>query len=117
MRVAVMGTGGIGGYYGGMLARAGEEVTFIARGAHLETMQDRGLTVKTTHVGEFTLPVRATGDPGQIGPVDLVLFCVQGLRYRHGRGPDHPSHGFRDRSPVLAEWRRKRTSDRSSGGT
>ncbi len=78
MRVAVMGTGGIGGYYGGMLARAGEEVTFIARGAHLEAMRDRGLTVKTTHVGEFTLPIRATSDPSEVGPVDLVLFCVKG---------------------------------------
>ncbi len=78
MRVAVMGTGGVGGYYGGMLARGGEEVTFIARGAHLETMQDRGLTVKTTHVGDFTLPVRATSDPADIGTVDLVLFCVKG---------------------------------------
>ncbi len=73
-----MGTGGIGGYYGGMLARAGDEVTFIARGPHLEAMQGRGLTVKTTHVGEFTLPVRATSDPGEFGSVDLVLFCVKG---------------------------------------
>ena len=78
MRVAVMGAGGSGGYYGGMMARAGHEVTFIARGTHLEAMQDRGLTVKTTHVGEFTLPARATSDPGEIGPVDLVLFCVKG---------------------------------------
>ncbi len=73
-----MGAGGIGGYYGGMLARARHEVSFIARGAHLEAMRNRGLTVKTTHVGEFTLSVHATSDPGEIGPVDLVLFCVKG---------------------------------------
>ena len=78
MRVAVMGAGGIGGYYGGMLARAGEDVVFVARGTHLEAMRNRGLTVKTTHVGEFTLPVQAISDPGEIGPVDLVLFCVKG---------------------------------------
>jgi 2-dehydropantoate 2-reductase len=77
MRVAVMGSGGVGGYYGGMLARAGEDVTFIARGPHLEAMRSNGLTVKTTHVGEFTIPVKATDDPSEIGPVDLVLFCVK----------------------------------------
>lgn len=78
MRVAVMGAGGIGGYYGGMLVRAGHDVTFIARGDHLQAIRDRGLTVKTTHVGEFTLPVQATSNPDEVGPVDLVLFCVKG---------------------------------------
>jgi 2-dehydropantoate 2-reductase len=77
MRVAVMGAGGVGGYYGGMLARAGEDVTFIARGAHLDAMRSNGLTVKTTHVGEFTVPVSATSDPRGLAPVDLVLFCVK----------------------------------------
>ncbi len=117
MRVAVMGAGGIGGYYGGMLARAGEEVTFIARGAQLEAMRDRGLTVKTTHVGDFTLPVQATSDPGEIGPVDLVLFLCQGLRYRRGRSPDNPTHGSRNRGPFLAERGRERRADRSHRGT
>jgi 2-dehydropantoate 2-reductase len=60
-----------------MLARAGEDMTFIARGAHLAAMRANGLTVKTAHVGEFTVPVTATDDPNQIGPVDLVLFCVK----------------------------------------
>jgi 2-dehydropantoate 2-reductase len=77
MRVAVMGSGGVGGFYGGMLARAGEDVTFIARGAHLDAMRSNGLTVKTTQVGEFTIPVDATDDPSEIGLVDLVLFCVK----------------------------------------
>ena len=77
MRIAVMGTGGTGGYFGGLLARAGEEVTFIARGAQLEAMQENGLTVKSRLSGNFTLPVKATADPGQTGPVDLVLFCVK----------------------------------------
>lgn len=77
MRVAIMGSGGIGGYYGGMLARVGEDVTFIARGTHLDALRTNGLTLKTAHVGEFTIPAKATNDPKEVGPVDLVLFCVK----------------------------------------
>jgi len=77
MRIAIMGSGGLGGYYGGMLARAGEDVTFIARGAHLEAILADGLTVKLPSAEEFTLDAKATNDPGEIGPVDLVLFCVK----------------------------------------
>lgn len=77
MRIAVMGTGGTGGYFGGLLARAGEEVAFIARGAHLEAIRKDGLAVKSVLTGDFTIPVKATADPGDIGPVDLVLFCVK----------------------------------------
>src|SRR5215213_10963761 len=77
MRIAVVGVGGTGGYFGGLLARAGEDVSFIARGATLATLHDRGLTVKSRVEGEFTVPVRATDDPGTVGPVDLVLFCVK----------------------------------------
>ena len=77
MKFAVMGTGGTGGYFGGLLARSGEDVTFIARGAHLEALRTQGLQVKSPLVGDFTLPVTATDDPQQIGPVDVVLFCVK----------------------------------------
>ena len=77
MRIAIMGSGGLGGYYGGMLARAGEDVTFIARGAHLEAISADGLTVKLPSSEEFTIDAKATSDPGEIGPVDLVLFCVK----------------------------------------
>ena len=77
MRVAVMGSGGLGGFFGGLLARAGEDVTFIARGAHLEAIRASGLTVKSELVGEFSVPARATSDPAEIGPVDLVLFTVK----------------------------------------
>jgi 2-dehydropantoate 2-reductase len=72
-----MGTGGTGGFFGGLLARAGEAVTFVARGAHLEAIQKTGLTVKSSLCGNFRLPAKATADPAQIGPVDLVLFCVK----------------------------------------
>jgi 2-dehydropantoate 2-reductase len=77
MRIAVTGAGGTGGYFGGLLARAGEDVTFIARGAHLQALRARGLTVESRLAGTFTLPVRATNDPSEVGPVDLILFCVK----------------------------------------
>jgi ketopantoate reductase len=64
MRLAVLGSGGIGGYYGALLARAGHDVAFIARGAHLEALQERGLTVRTPE-GESTIRVNAVvfGEP------------------------------------------------------
>src|SRR5712692_1787074 len=77
MRIVVIGAGGTGGYFGGLLARAGEDVSFLARGTQLEALRTRGLTVKSHHAGTFSLPVHATSDPQEIGPVDLVLFCVK----------------------------------------
>jgi len=77
MRIAVLGAGGTGGYFGGMLARAGEEVTFIARGRYLQAMRSHGLTLKARLAGEFTLPVTAVADPHDAGAMDLVLFCVK----------------------------------------
>lgn len=76
MRIAVLGSGGIGGYYGALLANAGHDVAFIARGAHLEAMQRRGLTVRTPE-GESTIPVTAVAATRTLGPVDLILFCVK----------------------------------------
>jgi 2-dehydropantoate 2-reductase len=77
MRIAIMGAGGTGGYFGGLLARAGEDVTFIARGAHLQAIQARGLTIKSASAGNFTIPAQATNEPATLPPVDLVLFCVK----------------------------------------
>jgi 2-dehydropantoate 2-reductase len=77
MRIAVVGAGGTGGYFGGLLARAGQDVTFIARGAHLEALRARGLTVESRLAGTFTLPVKATDAPNEVSPVDLILFCVK----------------------------------------
>src|SRR5262249_33105369 len=71
------GTGGTGGYYGGLLARRGDDVTFIARGEHLDALRSRGLTVQSRLAGDFTIPARATADPGGVGRGDLVLFCVK----------------------------------------
>lgn len=76
MRIAVMGAGGVGGYLGAKLAAAGEQVTLIARGAHLEAIRAHGLRVggaETLHVAD----ARATGDPAAAAPVDVVLFCVK----------------------------------------
>jgi 2-dehydropantoate 2-reductase len=94
MRIAVMGSGGVGGYFGGRLAQAGEDVTFLARGAHLETIQRQGLVVKSV-AGDFHVRPRATHDPGTVGPVDVILFCVKaydteaaGQRMRPMVGPD-----------------------------
>ncbi|MBI5843007.1 MAG: 2-dehydropantoate 2-reductase [Chloroflexi bacterium] len=77
MKVAIFGTGGVGGYYGGLLAKQGHDVAFVARGAHLQAIQKNGLQIKSIF-GDFTVsPAKATDDPAQIGPVDLVLFCIK----------------------------------------
>jgi 2-dehydropantoate 2-reductase len=76
-RFVIMGAGGIGGYFGGRLANAGEDVCFVARGKHLEAMKQHGLHVKST-VGDFTVPAgKMTGDVASIGHADVVLFCVK----------------------------------------
>jgi 2-dehydropantoate 2-reductase len=77
MRIVVVGAAGTGGYFGGLLVRAGEDVTFIARGAQSQALRTRGLTLKSRLAGTFTIPVQATDDPREVGPVDLILFCVK----------------------------------------
>jgi len=77
MKIAVFGSGGVGGYFGGRLAQAGEEVIFIARGEHLQAMQNHGLRVDSV-AGDFVIqPVQATDDPAQVGPVDAILVGVK----------------------------------------
>src|SRR5690348_14095244 len=77
MRIAILAAGGLGGTYGALLARIGHDVAFIARGAHLAAMRERGLIVRSA-AGELCLrPVRAFADPAEVGPVDLVLFSVK----------------------------------------
>ncbi len=77
MKILVMGTGGIGGYFGAKLCRAGEAVTFVARGAHLEAIRKNGLRIKSAADGDFVVRCPATDDPGSAGIADLVLFCVK----------------------------------------
>jgi len=76
MKVAVMGAGAVGGYFGSLLARGGADVTFIARGKHLDALRTKGLTVKSVN-GDFSLTVKATGDPKEVGSVNLILFSVK----------------------------------------
>lgn len=77
MKIAVMATGGVGGYFGARLAAAGEDVHFIARGAHLATLRADGLTLKSANGDLHLQPVAATDDPASIGTVDIVLFAVK----------------------------------------
>ena len=77
MRIAVVGAGGVGGGFGAALAKAGADVTFIARGAHLAAMKSEGLKVLSPSGDTHLVPTQATDDPAEIGPVDIVLFCVK----------------------------------------
>ena len=77
MRIAVVGTGGVGGDFGAALAKAGADVTFIARGAHLAAMKKEGLRVQGGRGETHLVPTRATDNPADIGKVDVVLFCVK----------------------------------------
>jgi len=77
MRIAIVGAGGVGGYFGGRLAEAGADVTFLARGAHLDALRTRGLRIVSPK-GDVHLPrVQAAGSAADIGPVDIVLFAVK----------------------------------------
>ena len=95
MRIAVVGTGGIGGPYGASLARAGADVTFVARGAHLAAIRENGLRVEGDRGETHIRPAQATDDIAGIGAVDFVLFCVKlwdveivGEQLRTLLGPD-----------------------------
>lgn len=77
MRIAVFGTGGAGGYFGGRLAQAGEDVTFIARGRHLQSIREHGLRVDSIKGDVVIHPAQATDTPAQVGVVDVVLLGVK----------------------------------------
>ncbi len=77
MRIAVIGAGSIGGYYGALLQATGHDVTFLARGPHLAAMREQGLRVESIVADPLMLSVRATDMPTEVGPVDLVLFTVK----------------------------------------
>ncbi len=77
MRIGIYGTGGAGGHFGARLAKAGEDVVFIARGEHLEAIRSRGLVVETDAGEILVRPAVATDDPAQAGPVDVILLGVK----------------------------------------
>src|SRR5258706_15060768 len=76
MKFAIVGAGAIGAFAGAMLTRAGEDVTLIARGAHLRAMQEHGVRVRG-EIGDFETHPAATDDPATVGPVDIVLLTVK----------------------------------------
>ncbi|HUE86665.1 MAG TPA: 2-dehydropantoate 2-reductase [Vicinamibacterales bacterium] len=77
MRFAIVGSGAVGGYFGAKLARKAQDVTFIARGAHLTAIRRDGLRIQSPKLGDFVVHAPAHDDPAQIGPVDVVLFTVK----------------------------------------
>jgi 2-dehydropantoate 2-reductase len=77
MRFAIVGSGAVGGYFGAKLARNGQEVTFIARGAHLAAIRQDGLRIQSAKLGDFVVHSDAYDDPADAGPVDVVLFTVK----------------------------------------
>jgi 2-dehydropantoate 2-reductase len=78
MKIAMMGSGGVGGLFGARLAKTGHDVAFVARGAHLAAMRERGITIENASQGDLHVaPVKATDDPAAVGPVDLVVLSVK----------------------------------------
>lgn len=77
MKIAVMGSGGVGGYFGGRLAHVGYDVAFIARGAHLAEIRKNGLKIESQLGNVHLRNVKVTDDPQTLGPVDLVMFSVK----------------------------------------
>lgn len=90
MKIAIYGAGGVGGYYGGVLARAGHDITLLARGDHLTAIRRSGLRVRSPRGDFLVRPAVATHDPGEIGPVHIVIVAVKSSHLpavRVGIGP------------------------------
>src|SRR5262245_21534327 len=77
MRILVMGAGGVGGYFGAQFARAGHEVAFVARGAHLAALREHGLVIESEIAPVHLATVTADSDPARLGPADIVMFCTK----------------------------------------
>ena len=124
MRIAIVGTGGVGGYFGGRLAAAGEDVFFLARGAHLSAMNEHGLRIESP-LGSVHLPkVFATVDPLDVGPVDVVLFTVKLYDMESALPLVHPLLGphtivipFQNGVDCLERLAREFGRERVAGGT
>jgi 2-dehydropantoate 2-reductase len=77
LKIAIMGAGGVGGYFGGRLAASSADVTFIARGAHLDALRREGLRILSPLGDARVHPVKAVADPGEVGPVDMIWLAVK----------------------------------------
>ncbi len=123
MRIAIVGAGGVGGYFGGRLAAAGADVAFLARGAHLEAMRARGLRI-TSPKGDLHLPrVTAESDPAAIGPADVVFFAVKLYDTESALallpplvGPDTIVVGFQNGVETVASLTRAVGASHTAGG-
>ena len=123
MRIAVIGAGGVGGYFGGRLAAAGADVTFLARGAHLEAMRARGLRIDSPK-GHLHLPrVKAERDPAAIGAADVVFFAVKLYDTESALamlpplvGPDTIVIGFQNGVETVASLTRAVGAAHTAGG-
>jgi 2-dehydropantoate 2-reductase len=93
MRIAVFGAGSVGGYFGGRLAEAGQDVVFVSRGDHLKAIQRGGLRVESTE-GDFNVqPAQASNDPAAVGAVDVILVCVKAWQVPEAAEALHPMIG------------------------
>lgn len=90
MRIAIMGAGAVGGYFGGLLSRAGQSVTFIARGRHLAAMREQGLVLDTSKGRMRVDSARFVDDPSEAGPCDVVLFAVKAYDIESAAAPLKP---------------------------
>ena len=123
MRIAIVGAGGVGGYFGGRLAAAGADVTFLARGAHLAAMRANGLRI-TSPNGDLHLPsVKAEGDPAAVGPADVVFFAVKLYDTESALamlpplvGPDTLVIGFQNGVETIASLTRAVGAGHTAGG-
>lgn len=77
MRILIVGAGALGGFYGGLLARSGEDVTFLARGATLDRLRSNGLTIESKQFGSYTMPVSTAASVDEIEAIDLIFFSVK----------------------------------------
>ena len=123
MRIAIFGTGGVGGYFGGRLAQAGEDVTFIARGEHLRAIQTTGLRVESLS-GDFTIdPAKATDDVNEVGEVDLAIVGVKAWQVAEAARSMKPMVGphttvlpLQNGVDAVGELRAELGADRVIGG-
>ena len=116
MRIAVIGAGGIGGIYGAALAKAGADVTFVARGAHLAAMRENGLRIEGDRGETHIQPTQATANIAGIGVVDYVLPLRQTVGCRKRRRATPPDRRAANLGRPIAKWdRRRRSIDTDSG--
>jgi choline dehydrogenase-like flavoprotein len=115
MRIAVVGAGVVGGYFGGHLAHAGEDVVFVERGATLKAIREHGLQVDGVDSNFVVRPAQATDDPTSVGPVDVVLLAVKGWQVQGAIKTLHPLMGPQTFAVPLMDGSWKPRLERSCG--